>query len=328
MLHRAEREFPTRMLRRMQLRCPPMEDTSRAAEVEPESPHRAGFASLIGRPNVGKSTRLKRLVGAKLAAVSAKPQTTRNRIVGILSRPEAQVVFVDTPGIHAARSPLNSRMVATARQSLGDADVVVLVLDASAGIGAADREVAAEIRARRPIVALNKIDLVGRPALMPLCAATAALLPDAEVVPVSATSGDNLERLLALVTAALPAGPALYPPDQISEQSERFLAAEIVREKVIDQTREEIPYATAVLIEGFREEPERQLVVVQASILVERPSQKGIVIGEQGRRIREIGRAARLELEAIFGCRIFLELHVRVQREWSRDPRMLRELGL
>jgi GTP-binding protein Era len=305
-----------------------MEDTTEAPVAGAEPGHRAGFASLIGRPNVGKSTLLNRLVGAKLAAVAAKPQTTRNRIVGILSRPEAQVVFVDTPGIHTAKSPLNSRMVAIARQSLGDADVVVLVLDASAGIGGADREVAAEIRARHVIVALNKIDLVGRPALLPLCAAAAALLPEAEVVPVSATSGDNLERLIALVTAALPAGPALYPPDQISEQSERFLAAEIVREKVIEQTREEIPYATAVLVEGFREEPERELVVVQASILVERESQKGIVIGEHGRRIRAIGQAARLELEAIFGCRMFLELHVKVQREWSRDPRMLRELGL
>jgi GTP-binding protein Era len=305
----------------------PMEQTTTPGE-SPSVTHRAGFASLVGRPNVGKSTLLNRLVGAKLAAVSAKPQTTRNRIVGILTRTEAQVVFVDTPGIHAASTPLNSRMVATARQSLGDADVAVLVLDARAGIGPADRAVAAEVRARRALVALNKIDLVARAALLPLCTEAAELVPGAEIVPVSAKTGDNVERLLDLTVAALPVGPALYPADQISEQSERFLAAEIVREKIIDQTRDEIPYTTAVLIDAFREEPARNLLVIQATVLVERPTQKGILIGEQGRRIRDIGQAARFELEAIFGCRIFLELHVKVQRDWRKDPRVLRELGL
>jgi GTP-binding protein Era len=289
---------------------------------------RAGFATLVGRPNVGKSTLLNRLVGAKLAAVSAKPQTTRNRIVGILTRADAQVVFVDTPGIHDGGTPLSSRMVATARQSLGDADVALLVLDARAGIGPLDRAVAAEVRARRALVALNKIDLVARPALLPLCAEAAEIVPGAEIVPVSAKTGDNLEHLLDLAVAALPVGPVLYPADQISEQSERFLAAEIIREKIIDQTRDEIPYTTAVLIDAFREEPARNLLVIDATVLVERPTQKGILIGERGRRIRDIGQAARLELEAIFGCRMFLDLHVKVQHDWRNDPRVLRELGL
>jgi len=290
--------------------------------------HRTGFVTLVGRPNVGKSTLLNRLTGAKIAAVADKPQTTRNRIVGIVSRPDAQIVFVDTPGIHAPRSPLNVRMVEVARQALGDADVAILVVDAASGVREGDREIAADLAARPAvIVAVTKIDLVGRAALLPICARMAELLPEAEVVPVSGRTGDNLERLLALVVARLPAGPALYPPDQVSEQSERFLAAEIVREKIIEQTRDELPYKTAVLVDAFREEPARNLVVIQATVLVERPTQKGILIGEQGRRIRAIGQAARLELEAIFGCRIYLELHVKVA-EWSKDPRVLRELGL
>ena len=292
-------------------------------------PHRAGFVTLVGRPNVGKSTLLNRLVGSKLAAVSDKPQTTRNRIVGIVTRPGAQIVFVDTPGIHPAHTPLNTRMVAIARQSLGDSDVAVLVLDAAVGITPADREVAAEIRARRgTVVAVSKSDLVPRAQLIPVCAGAAAALPDAEVVPVSGKTGDNIDRLLDVVVAALPESPPLYPADQVSEQSERFLAAEIVREKVIQQTRDEIPYTTAVVIEAFREEAARNLVVIHATILVERSTQKGIVIGEQGRRIREIGQAARLDLETIFGCRIYLELHVKVRREWSKDPHVLRELGI
>jgi GTP-binding protein Era len=303
-----------------------MEDE--ASITVPTGEHRAGFVSLVGRPNVGKSTLLNRLVGAKLAAVSNKPQTTRNRIVGILTRPQAQVVFVDTPGIHPASTPLNVRMVETARQSLGDADVVALMLDASAGVTAADRALAAEVAARRVVVVLGKSDLVARPELLPLCARAAALLPAAEVVPVSGKTGDNAAELLAVVTAALPLGPALYPPDQVSEQSERFLAAEIVREKVMAATRDEVPYASAVAIEAFRDEPARSLVVIQAAVLVERPTQKGILIGEGGRRIRDIGTAARRELEAIFGCRVFLELHVKVQRDWRTDPRILRELGL
>jgi len=309
--------------------CPSVDDAQTGVRdpARPEA-HRAGFVSLVGRPNVGKSTLLNRLVGTKLAAVSAKPQTTRHRIVGILTRPEAQIVLVDTPGIHAGSTPLNARMVAAARQSLGDADVVMLVVDGATGVGAGDRDVASELGAKARIVAVNKSDAATRAALMGSCAAIGRLLPDAEVVPVSARTGDNVERLLAVVAAALPEGPSLYPADQVSEQSERFLAAEIVREQIIEQTRDELPYTTAVVIDAFREEPARNLLVIQATVLVERPTQKGIVIGQRGSRIRDVGQAARLELEAIFGCRVFLELHVKVVREWSKDPRVLRELGL
>lgn len=291
--------------------------------------HRAGFVALVGRPNVGKSTLLNQVVGTTLAAVANKPQTTRNRIVGILNCPHAQLVFVDTPGIHHAKTPLNARLVTTARQALGDADVVVLVLDASAGITMADRRVAADVAARpHAVIALTKTDLVSKNALIPACAAAQALLPDAELVPVSGKTGDNVERFVEVLSAKLPVGAPLYPPDQVSEQSERFLASEIIREKVITQTRDEIPYTTAVVVEAFREEPARNLVVVTASLIVERDSQKGIIIGERGRRIREIGKAARLSLEACFGCRIYLQLHVKVVPEWSKNPRMLAELGI
>jgi GTP-binding protein Era len=291
--------------------------------------HRAGFITLVGRPNVGKSTLLNQVVGTTLAAVANKPQTTRNRIIGILNRPNAQLVFVDTPGIHHAKTPLNARLVTTARQALGDGDVAVLVLDATAGVTPGDREVAAEV-ANRPavVVALTKSDLLGRMAMIPVCAAAQTLLPTADVVPVSGRTGDNVERLLEVVTAYLPAGPALYPPDQVTQQSERFLAAEIVREKLIAQTRNEVPYTTAVVVEAFREEPDRNLVVISAMIIVERPSQKGILIGERGQRIREIGRAARISLESCFACRIYLELHVKVVPGWSKNPRVLSDLGI
>ena len=296
--------------------------------TEPHT-HRAGFITLVGRPNVGKSTLLNQVVGTTLAAVANKPQTTRNRIIGILNRPNAQLVFVDTPGIHHAKTPLNARLVTTARQALGDGDVAVLVVDAAAGVTPGDREVAAEV-ANRPavVVALTKSDLLGRMAMIPVCAAAQTLLPTADVVPVSGRTGDNVERLLEVATAYLPAGPALYPPDQVTQQSERFLAAEIVREKLIAQTRDEVPYTTAVVVEAFREEPDRNLVVISAMIIVERPSQKGILIGERGQRIREIGRAARIALESCFACRIYLELHVKVVPGWSKNPRVLSDLGI
>ena len=291
--------------------------------------HRAGFITLVGRPNVGKSTLLNKLVGTTLAAVANKPQTTRNRIIGILNRSDAQLVFVDTPGIHKAKTPLNARLVTTARQAMGEGDVTVMVLDGTAGVKAADREVAEEV-AKRPhaVLAVSKSDLVGKAGLLPVLTAAQNLIPNADVIPVSGKTGDNVPRLVDLVAAKLPVGPALYPADQVTEQSERFLASEIVREKVIERTRAEVPYTTAVVVEAFREEPEKKLVVISASIIVERDSQKGILIGEKGARIREIGMAARHALEEAFGCRIYLELHVKVVPGWSSNPRVLGELGI
>jgi GTP-binding protein Era len=292
--------------------------------------HRAGYAAIVGRPNVGKSTLLNALVGAKVAIVTPKPQTTRNRILGIRTLPEAQVVFLDTPGIHRARSPLNRRLVDVAHQALGEADVVLLVCDAAGGLTGGDRELAARLAGARPttVVVLNKIDRVRPPELLPLMAEIGALLPRREVIPASARTGEGVAAVLAAAVAALPEGPRLYPEEEYTTATERFFVQELIREQLFLQTEEEVPYGTAVEVEEFREEPERRLLYLRATILVDRPSHKAIVIGAGGRRLREVGRRARLELERLFGVRVFLELFVRVEHGWSRNPRRLRELGL
>jgi GTP-binding protein Era len=292
--------------------------------------HHSGYVALVGRPNVGKSTLLNALVGARLAIVTPKPQTTRTRIAGIRTLPGAQVVFLDTPGIHAARSVLNRRMVEIARRALGEADVAALVLDAAAGVTPADRELATEVATSgKPALAvLNKIDLVAKPALLPQMEALAELLPGRDVVPVSALGGEGVAALLAAVVALLPPGPRLFPEEDLTTESERFLVQEAIREQLLLALREEVPYAAAVVVDAFREEPERNLLVIQATILVERPGHKAIVIGAGGRQLREIGRRAREAIEAFFGRRVYLELFVRVEPGWSRNPRRLAELGL
>ena len=292
--------------------------------------HRAGYVAIVGRPNVGKSTLLNALVGAKVAIVTPKPQTTRNRIVGIRTLPEAQVMFLDTPGIHAARSLLNRRMVDVARQALGEADVVLAVIDSTAGVGPADRELADTLAALKAttIVVLSKRDRVGPPKLLPLMATFGALLPGREIVPVSARTGENVPSVLDMVVNALPESPRLYPEDEYTTETERFLVQELVREQLFLQTDEEIPYGTAVEVEEFTEKPEKNVLVVGATILVDRPGHKAIVIGKGGERLREIGRRARLELEALFGVKVFLELFVRAEPGWARNARRLKELGL
>jgi GTP-binding protein Era len=293
-------------------------------------PHRAGYVAIVGRPNVGKSTLLNALVGTKVAIVTPKPQTTRNRIAGIRTLPEAQAVFLDTPGIHEPRSLLNRRMVDVAQQALGDADVVLLVVDASTGVTPGDRELAASVAALRatPIVALTKRDRVSPPALLPFLATLGTLLPGREIVPVSARTGENVPALLDVVVRALPEGPRLYPEDEYTAETERFLVQELVREQLFLQTEEEIPYGTAVVVEEFTEKPDRNVLVVRATILLDRPGHKAIVIGKGGERLREIGRQSRLELETLFGVKVFLELFVRVEPGWAQNPRRLKELGL
>ena len=292
--------------------------------------HRAGYAAIVGRPNVGKSTLLNALVGAKVAIVTPKPQTTRNRIVGIRTLPDAQLVFVDTPGIHDARSLINKRMVDVARQSLADADAVIWVLDATAGIGPGERALGAELAgSRRPtIVVLNKIDAVGKPKLLPLLSQLAELVPGREIVPASARTGDNVGKVLELTVGVLPGGPRLLPEDDLSAETERFHAQEAIREQLFLQTAEEVPYGTAVVVEEFTERRDPPLLSIKATILVDRESHKGIVIGAGGRRLREIGRRARLELEAFFDTHVYLGLFVRVEPGWADNPRRLQELGL
>ena len=292
--------------------------------------YRAGTAVILGRPNVGKSTLLNALVGTKVAIVTPKPQTTRSRVVGIRSVPRGQVVFIDTPGIHAARSPLNRRMVETARAAVSDAEVALLVLDASAGILAADRELAGDLAAAGmpTVVVLNKMDRVPRAQLLPLMAEVGTLLPGREVVPASATRGENVASVLAVVIEALPVGPPFYPEDEFTTEPARVLAQELVREQVFLATRDEVPYGTATIVERFEERPEQGLTVIAATILVERPSHKGMIIGAGGTRLRDIGTRARLGLEALLGTRVFLELFVRVEPGWASDRRRLAELGI
>lgn len=296
-----------------------------------ESHHRCGFVALVGRPNVGKSTLLNALVGAKVAIVTPKPQTTRTRLLGIKTSPQAQLIFVDTPGIHRhPGSLLNRRMVETALRALQETDCAAFVLDAEQGITGEDEAIAKNLAPLRvPVIGVvNKIDLVTKGELLPLLERTAALLPDRDVVPVSAVTGENLEELQKTLTAVLPVGPALYPSDELTDQSERVLAQEIVREQLFLHTHQEVPYATAAVVEEFTEKPEKNLLVIKVVIYVERPSQRAIVIGERGTRLKQIGQAARVQLEAFFGCKVFLELFVKVAKGWTNSPSMLKELGL
>ena len=292
--------------------------------------HRSGFVAIVGRPNVGKSTLLNRILGRKIAAVTPKPQTTRRRLLGIKTLPTAQILFVDTPGIHKARDLMNERMVERALQSLPEADVVLWMVDARKGVEPGDREIAALLPpAPKPvIVALNKIDGGRKAALLPLIAELAVLAPERHIVPVSARSGENVETLLDAIVAALPEGPRYYSPEELTDEPERAIVAEIVREKVMMETRDELPYAVAVTVDAFEEKPKKDLVVITATIHVARDSQKPIVIGQRGGRIKSIGQAARVEVEALLDKRVFLELFVRVQADWTRNPARLREFGL
>jgi len=293
-------------------------------------PFRSGYISIIGRPNVGKSTLLNSLLGEKVAIVSPRPQTTRNRITGIKTTAHAQVVFLDTPGIHHAQSLMNRRMVEVALQTLHEVDGVLWLLDAHERIGAQDERIAELLRGvRTPVfVLLNKIDLVAKGKLLPLMQRCAELLPDKEILPVSGLKGDNLPLLLELIEKNLPEGPRYFPGDEVTDQSERFLAAEIVREKVFLLTREEIPYGVAVTIDEFTEKAEKNLIVINATIHTERASHKPILIGKQGSMLKEIGVQTRVELEALLGCKIFLELFIRVDKGWTQRPHMLTEMGL
>ena len=290
---------------------------------------RAGFVSLIGRPNAGKSTLLNRLVGEKLSIVSARPQTTRNRITGIKNLKHAQVVFVDTPGLHPAAGKLGDFMLTTARRAVEDVDVVCLVVDASEGEDPG-RIVLDPLRAYTGPVfcVLNKVDRV-RPKsrMLPLIETWQRGYTFAEIIPVSATEGTNCDRLLDLIVRRLPEHPPFFPPDATSDQPETFFVAEMIREKVFHLTREEVPYAVAVRVEELTERERPACIYARATIFVEQESQKGILIGKGGAMLKQIGTAARRDLEAFFGIKVFLQSKVEVRRHWRRDERALREFG-
>lgn len=292
---------------------------------------KSGFVALIGRPNAGKSTLLNRLVGQKLAIVSDKPQTTRNRITGVRNYPDAQVVFVDTPGVHRPLHRLNVRMVDAALEALREVDVVTVVVDASEPPGAGDRylmDIVRKVSAPR-VLALNKVDKVAKGLLLPMIERYDREVGFADIVPISALTGDNVDRLENVLLSHLPEGEPLYPDDFLTDQPERFFVAEIVREQVLQHTRAELPFASAVVVDRF-EEPEREggLLRLYCTIIVERESQKPIVVGKGGAMIKAIGTAARQELERFFGTKVFLDLRVKVRADWREDERMLDSLGL
>ena len=291
--------------------------------------HRSGWVALIGRPNVGKSTLLNAYLGQKLAIVSDKPQTTRKRLLGILTQPNAQIIFVDTPGIHAPLHKLGEYMVETAVAALQDADVVLLMVDLSFPTGKEDRLVAgALVRSKPPcsILVMNKVDLVPMDELEARQQAYRDLVQtDAQAV-ISATRGDNRDELLQHIIAALPPGPRYFPDEQVTDQQERFIAAELIREQVLRLTHQEIPYSVAVVIDEFKER-RADLAYIEATILVEKDSQKGILIGENGKMLKQIGVGARADIEAMLGHKVFLELWVKVDKRWRSNEVELQRLG-
>ena len=290
---------------------------------------KSGFIGIIGRPNVGKSTLLNSIIGEKIAIVTPKPQTTRNRITGIKNLEEGQFIFLDTPGIHKASTPLNQYMVGTATAAFRNVDLLLLLVEANAGVHQQDLFIIKSLQdVRLPVIlVINKIDLVKKHTLLPIIDQFRQLFPFREIIPISALTGDGVQIILDEIWKLLPEGPRYFPEDMVTDCSERFIAAEIIREKITFLTQQEIPYATAVVVDTFREDEGRSLIYIQATINCEKNSQKGILIGKKGAMLKEIGTQARKEMEEFFAVRIYLELFVRVRRDWTRNERMLREFG-
>jgi GTP-binding protein Era len=291
---------------------------------------RAGFVSLIGRPNAGKSTLLNHIIGTKIAIVSDKPQTTRTRIVGVKNYADGQIVFVDTPGIHRPLHRLNVRMVDAALETLREVDVVVLVFDASTRPGRGDEYVSNLLKGvRAPVVlALNKIDLVTKASLLPLMERAQRWHDFAALVPVSATTGDGIDHLEQVLLERMSESAPIYPDDYLTDPPERALAAEIVREKVLMHTRAELPFSTAVAVDQFDESSRDELLKIYCTIFVEQESQKPIVIGRGGEMIKRVGTEARLDLERFFDTKVFLDLRVKVNPDWRNNERTLDDLGV
>jgi GTP-binding protein Era len=293
---------------------------------EKDKTRRAGFVAIVGRPNAGKSTLLNWLVGQKIAIVTAKPQTTRNRIQGIVTRPEGQIVFIDTPGLHEAESALGRQMMGEVSAALEGIDVLLLVVDASRAFPQADElllERAERFRGKT-ILALNKVDRLSKPKLLPLMDSFQKAFPFSAMVPISALKGSGCDELLEEILKLLPSGEPYFPEDQVTDQPERFLAAEIVREKAIQVMYHEVPYALAVFVEKFQELP--KLLRIEATMNVERDTQKKILIGHKGEMLKKIGTEARKELEQIFGMKVYLGLFVKVAPDWRENPQKVREL--
>ncbi len=290
---------------------------------------KSGFVVIAGAPNVGKSTLLNRILGEKISITSPKPQTTRNRILGILHRPAAQLIFIDTPGVHQAKTPLNTRIVDTALSALGDADLILVLMDALRPDPNSEQLLVKKLKKQsKPVIlAINKIDLVEKPALLAIIDEWAKAYPFESVIPISAKHGTQIEELLDAMAALLPEGPPFFPEESITDLPERFITAEIIREKVFRLTGQEIPYSTAVTVDSFSEQKKSSLVKIDATIHIERNSQKGIIIGKNGSKLKEIGTEARKDIERMLGYQVLLKLFVRVQKNWSKDTQALRRFG-
>lgn len=288
---------------------------------------KSGFVIIVGRPNVGKSTLINHFVGSKIAIMSDKPQTTRNKINGILTTENSQIIFIDTPGIHKPKHKLGEYMVAAATRSLEEADCILYLVDASVEIGAGEQFMLELLRnVNTPVfLALNKIDLVEKPRIAEMITQLTANHSFSEVVPISAATGENVSVLLELLTEYLPEGPKYYPEDVVTDRPEEFIAAELIREKILLATRDEVPHAIAVEVQQM--EDRDQILYISALIYVERDSQKGIIIGKSGQKLKEIGSLARQDMENLFGCRIFLDLRVKVKKDWRSHEGSLRQLG-
>lgn len=294
------------------------------------SQFKSGFVSIVGRTNVGKSTLLNSYVGEKVAIISDKPQTTRWRIQGVKTYPEGQIVFIDTPGIHKPKYKLSQRMVKLSLQSLKDVDLILIMVDASQPFGKGDQFVIDQLqKIRTPVfLLLNKIDLIKKENLLPLIDTYQSLYPFAEIIPISALKGDNLDRLRDKILEYLPPGAPYFPSDQLTDQSERLMVAELIREKILSHTREELPYSTTVMVDSFETDEEKKLIRINAIIYVDKKSQKGIIIGKDGSLLKRIGTQARQDIERILNSRVFLQLWVKVKKGWRQDERFLERLGM
>ncbi len=287
---------------------------------------KAGFVVIIGRPNVGKSTLVNRLVGQKVSIVTSRPQTTRNRIQGIINQPDAQIIVIDTPGLHQTRSALGRQMAQEIAQSLEGIDILCAMVDGSERIGHEDREALARASGFKgpAILLLNKIDRIPKEKLLPLIEQCSKLRDWKEIIPISALTGDGVKDLVAAIVENLPPNEPFFPVDQYTDQPARFLAGEIVREKAMAATNQEVPHAIASLVDSFEESP--SLIRISVSLFVESEGQKGILIGKRGDMLKKIGTASRLELEVLLGAKVFLELHVKAQPGWRNNPAMVRQL--
>ncbi|ENQ3104200.1 GTP-binding protein Era [Bacillus sp. 491mf] len=289
---------------------------------------KSGFVSIIGRPNVGKSTFLNHIIGQKIAIMSDKPQTTRNKIQGVYTENDAQVVFIDTPGIHKPKHKLGDFMVKMAQTTIKEVDIVLFMVNAEEGFGRGEEFIIEKLQeTKQPVfLVINKIDQVHPEELLGLIDRYRTLYNFAEIVPISALQGNNVDALIGAIKKYLPEGPQYYPENQVTDHPERFIIAELIREKVLHLTREEVPHSVAVVIDAIQKR-EGGAIYVNATIIVERPSQKGIVIGKQGKMLKEIGKRARFDVESLLGSRVFLELWVKVQKDWRNKMSHLRDLG-